>query len=155
VPVHAVLWQNGKAIDLGSLGGDGHFAGIYASGLNNVGQVVGVSDTTGDASFHGFIWKEGHMTDLGPLPGDSYSSAIAISDLGQVVGLSLDANFNPHAVTWQSGNVANLNDLVPAETPLLLQTACSINREGQIIGIALTKGTANDFHAYVATPLRD
>ena len=94
VPRHAVLWQNGKAIDLGNLGGDGQFAGIYASGLNNLGQVVGVSHTTGDASFHGFFWQNGHITDLGTLTGDSYSAATAISDRGQVVGLSLDANFN-------------------------------------------------------------
>jgi len=155
VPVHAVLWQEGKSIDLGNLGGDGHFNGIFATGLNNVGQVVGVSDTTGDASFHGFLWNEGHMADLAPLSGDSYSYATAISDRGQVVGLSLDANFNLRAVFWQNGTITNLNDLVPAETPLFLQTACSINGKGQITGIALTKGTANDFHAYLATPLRD
>jgi hypothetical protein len=63
--------------------------------------------------------------------------------------LSLDANFN---LRWQNGNIANLNDFVPAETTLLLQTACSINGKGQIIGIALAKGTANDYHAYLATP---
>ena len=79
-PLHAVLWRNGKAIDLGNLGGDGKFAGIYASGLNDDGQVVGTSDTTGDASFHGFLWQQGHITDLGTLTGDAYSSAIAISN---------------------------------------------------------------------------
>jgi probable HAF family extracellular repeat protein len=153
VPTHAVLWQKGKPIDLGNLGGDGHFNGIFATGLNNLGQVVGVSDTTGDTSFHAFLWKEGHMTDLGTLPGDSYSYATAISDRGQVVGLSLDANFNLRAAIWQNGNIANLNDFVPAETTLLLQTACSINGKGQIIGIALAKGTVNDYHAYLATPI--
>ena len=62
--------------NLGNLGGDGKFAGIYASGLNDDGQVVGTSDTTGDASFHGFLWQQGHITDLGTLTGDSYSSAL-------------------------------------------------------------------------------
>jgi probable HAF family extracellular repeat protein len=153
VPLHALLWQHREPIDLGNLGGDGHFAGIYATGLNNSGQVVGVSDTTGDASFHGFFWQDGHMSDLVPLPGDSYSYATAISDRGQVVGLSLDANFNLRAVFWQNGNITNLNDLVPADTLLFLQTACSINGLGQITGIALAKGTANDYHAYLATPI--
>ena len=78
-PLHAVLWRNGNAINLGNLGGDGKFAGIYATGLNDDGQVVGTSDTTGDASFHGFLWHQGHITDLGTLTGDAYSSAIAIS----------------------------------------------------------------------------
>jgi len=153
VPLHAVLWQDGKPIDLGNLGGDGHFAGIYATGLNDVRQVVGVSDTTGDASFHGFLWQDGHMSDLQPLDGDSYSYATAISDKGLVLGLSLDANFNLQAVFWHNGNVTNLNDLVPADTPLFLQTACSINGLGQITGIALAKGTTNDYHAYLATPI--
>jgi probable HAF family extracellular repeat protein len=93
------------------------------------------------------------LSDLEPLPGDSYSYATAISDQGQVVGLSLDANFNLRAVVWQNGNITNLNDLVPAETPLFLQTACSINGLGQITGIALAKGTASDYHAYLATPI--
>jgi probable HAF family extracellular repeat protein len=153
VPLHAVLWQDRKPVDLGNLGGDGHFGGIYATGLNNVRQVVGVSDITGDVSFHGFLWQDGHMSDLEPLPGDSYSYATAISDKGIVVGLSLDANFNLRAAFWQNGNITNLNDLVPADTPLFLQTACSINELGQIIGIALTKGTTSDYHAYLATPI--
>jgi probable HAF family extracellular repeat protein len=155
VPTHAVLWQKGKPIDLGNLGGDGHFNGIFATGLNNLGQVVGVSDTTSDASFHGFLWQDGHISDLPPLPGDSYSYATAISEKGKVTGLSLDANFNLRAVIWQNGTIANLNDLVPADTTLLLQTACSINAKGQIIGIALAKGTTSDFHAYLATPILD
>ena len=150
---HAVLWQGGRAIDLGNLGGDGNFNGIYATGLNNAGQVAGVSDTTGDASFHGFLWQDGHMSDLEPLPGDSYSYATAISETGLVLGLSIDANFNLNAVIWQNGIITNLNDRVPADGTLSLQSACSINAKGQIIGFALVKGTANDFHAYLATPI--
>jgi probable HAF family extracellular repeat protein len=155
VPLHALLWQDGKPIDLGNLGGDGHFAGIYATGLNDFRQVVGVSDTTGDASFHGFLWQDGRMSDLQPLPGDSYSYATSISDKGLVLGLSLDANFNLRAAVWQNGKPTDLNTLVPADATLDLQTACSINREGQITGIALAKGTASDYHAYLATPIPD
>jgi probable HAF family extracellular repeat protein len=155
VALHAVLWQGGRSIDLGNLGGDGHFNGIYATGLNNAGQVVGVSDTAGDASFHGFLWQDGHISDLEPLSGDSYSYATAISGTGLVLGLSIDANFNLRAVTWQNGAITNLNDLVPADTALFLQSACSINAKGQIIGFALVKGTANDLHAYLATPIVD
>ena len=57
------------------------------------------------------------------------------------------------AVFWENGKPAELNALVPADTTLDLQTACSINREGQITGIALAKGTANEYHAYLATPI--
>jgi probable HAF family extracellular repeat protein len=135
------------------MGGDGHFAGIYATGLNNVHQVVGVSDTTLDASFHGFLWQDGHMSDLQPLAGDSYSYATSISDNGLVLGLSIDANFNLRAALWENGKPTDLNTLVPADTTLDLQSACSIKREGQITGIALAKDTTGDYHAYLATPI--
>ena len=93
------------------------------------------------------------MSDLQPLAGDSYSYATAISDKGLVLGLSLEANFNLRAALWENGKPIDLNTLVPADTTLDLQTACSINKEGQITGIALAKGTASDYHAYLATPI--
>src|SRR5262249_32242863 len=148
---HAILWREGQAIDLGNLGGDGSFFGIYAAGLNNLGQVIGDSDTTNDASFHGFVWNDGHMTDLEPLAGDSYSLATSINDRGLVTGVSLDANFNPRAFIWQRGNMQNLNDLISGYTPLVLQTACSINARGEIIGFALNK-TTGETHSYKAVP---
>ena len=36
-PLHAILWRDGKAIDLGNLGSDGKSFGIFASGLNDLG----------------------------------------------------------------------------------------------------------------------
>jgi probable HAF family extracellular repeat protein len=151
VPRHAILWQYGKPIDLGNLGGDGLFGGIYASGLNNVGQVVGVSDTTNDASFHAFLWGNGQMTDLQTLPGDAFSVATAISDRGVVLGVSVDANFNIRAFVWQNGSIQDFNTLVAGSTPLFLQTACSINALGEIDGIAQDR-TTGEFHAYKAIP---
>ena len=117
IPLHAALWQNGKATDLGNLGGDGKFFGIFASGLNDNGQVVGTSDTANDASFHGFLWQQGHIKDLAPFPGDSYSLGIAIDNNGLVLGVSIDASFNPRAVLWRNGMPTDLNALVPP-TPL-------------------------------------
>jgi probable HAF family extracellular repeat protein len=153
LPLHALLWENGTVIDLGSLGGDGKFAGIYATGLNNSGQVVGVSDTTGDASFHGFLWQKGHITDLGTLPGDAFSVTTSIGDNGMVLGASIDASFTPRAVLWRNGTPTDLNTLVPASSTLALQTACSITAKGEIIGFAVVKGTTTDYHAYLATPV--
>jgi probable HAF family extracellular repeat protein len=152
-PLHAVLWQNGKAINLGNLGGDGKAFGIFATGLNDYGQVVGASDTAGDANFHGFLWQRGHITDLGTLPGDANSLALAIGNNGVVLGVSLDANFNLRAVLWRNGTPADLNTLVPASTTLALQTACSINDRGEIVGFAALKTNPNEFHAYLAKPV--
>ena len=53
---------------------------------------------------------------------------------------------------WEDGKPSDLNTLVPADTTLYLQTACSINAEGQVIGIAVVKGSTTDFHAYLLTP---
>jgi probable HAF family extracellular repeat protein len=152
-PLHAVLWKNGKAIDLGNLGGDGKFNGIYATGLNDDGQVVGTSDTTGDASFHGFLWQHGHLTDLKPVTGDAYSSAIAISNSGLVLGVSINASFMPRAVIWRNEIATDLNTLVPQDSTLTLESACSINDKGEIIGFAALKSNPAQSHAYLAQPV--
>ena len=152
-PLHAVLWQNGKATDLGNLGGDGKSFGIFATGLNDYGQVVGASDTAGDASFHAFLWQKGHIADLGTLKGDSNSLGLAIGNNGLVVGASLDANFNPRAALWRNGTATDLNTLVPADSTLQLQTACSVNDKGEITGFAALKSNPSEYHAYVAKPV--
>jgi probable HAF family extracellular repeat protein len=152
-PLHAVLWESNKAIDLGNLGGDGKASGIYATGLNNHGQVVGASDTAGDASFHAFFWQQGHITDLGTLKGDANSVALAISNDGLVLGASLDANFNLRAALWRNGTPTDLNTLVSADSPLHLETACSINDKGEIVGFAALKSNPNEYHGYLAKPV--
>lgn len=153
VPVHGVLWQNGVAHDLGNLGGPS-FMGTQASGINNLDQVVGYSDVLaqGAPSFHGFLWRNGKMADLAPRNGDAFSIATAINDRGVVTGVSIDANFNPTAVIWQNGKITDMNTVVPGSTNLVLQTACSVNALGQLIGIALDAAT-NEAHAYLATPI--
>jgi probable HAF family extracellular repeat protein len=152
-PLHALLWENGKATDLGNLGGTGHAGGISASSINNNGEVVGESDLPGDITFHAFLWtKSTGMQDLGTVAGDVASLAIANNDRGDVVGASLDQDFNPRAFIRQNGVLVDLNSLVPANSPLFLFTACSINSIGEIIGIGLTAdGT---FHSYLASPAR-
>ena len=73
-----------------------------ALNLNNHGQVIGSSDLQGDASFHAFLWtRETSMQDLRTLQGDVDSAAIGINDNGQIVGVSIDANFNPRAFLRQ------------------------------------------------------
>jgi probable HAF family extracellular repeat protein len=152
LPVHALLWEDGKAVDLGNLGGTtGQAGGNLAWAINDLGQVVGSSDLAGDTTFHAFLWTSAAgMKDLGTLPGDAASSAAAINERGHVVGISLDQNFNPHAFLWQDGAMTDLNSLVPAKSPLVLLTACSINSRDEIAGLAMT--ASGEFHAYLAIP---
>jgi probable HAF family extracellular repeat protein len=152
VPVHALLWEKGKATDLGNLGGKtGRAGGNIAYDINDQGQVVGNSDLPGDATFHAFLWtKRTGMQDLGTLSGDVASVSISINDAGSVVGASLDANFNPRAFLWEKGLMTDLNTLIAGDSPLYLLTGCSINSRGEITGLGLT--STGEIHTYLATP---
>jgi len=152
VPLHALLWENGKAVDLGNLGGStGAAQGNIAFDINNRGEVVGGSDLPGDTTFHAFLWtKASGMKDLGTLDGDFASNAIGINEWGEVGGVSLDASFNPRAFLWRHGVMSDLNTLIPADSGLVLMTACSINSRGEITGLAMT--SKGEIHTYRAIP---
>ena len=150
---HALLWQTGGVTDLGTLGGTGLGMGILALGISNQGQVAGVSDLAGDEIFHGFLWsRDTGMEDLGTLPGDVASGALAVNDAGEVVGASFDKEFNLTAFVRQPGGaMTDLNTLIPANSPLFLVLACSINSSGYIAGVGITN--AGEAHAFLATPV--
>lgn len=150
-PLHALLWGKDSVVDLGNLGGTGQGFGNLALNLNNKGQVIGQSDLPGDANFHAFRWtRETGIQDLGTLAGDVNSVALGINDSGEIVGLSLDSNFNAHPYLWQNGAMTSLNSLIPADSPLSLLIACSINSSGEIVGLAVT--STGKVHGYLATP---
>jgi probable HAF family extracellular repeat protein len=153
--VHALLWQNGKAVDLGNLGGTtGKALGNIAFAINNRGQAVGTSDLAGDTTSHAFLWTQATgMQDLGTLPGDVASLAPGINDQGVVVGLSLSSSFSPRAFVWQKGVMTDLNTLVQANSPLYLLTACGINSRGEITGLGAT--STGEIHTYRAVPIKD
>ncbi|HEV2395687.1 MAG TPA: hypothetical protein VGS27_01935 [Candidatus Sulfotelmatobacter sp.] len=135
---HAVLWQNGSVISLGTLGGAFTNA---AYDINNRSQVVGVSDLPGDTTAHAFFWENGKMRDLGTLPGDFFSVAFAINVKGQVVGQSCDQNGNCRAFIWQNGVMTDLNALVSQSSSLVLYVANDINDLGEIVGQAVNPVT--------------
>ncbi len=153
--VHALLWEDRKATDLGNLGGQtGQAGGNAAYDVNNRGEVVGGSDLPGDTTFHAFLWtRKTGMQDLGTLSGDLASNGISINDGGSVVGVSLDVNFNPRAFLWEKGLMTDLNTLVAGDSPLYLLTGCSINSRGEITGLGLT--STGEIHTYLATPKHD
>ena len=151
--VHALVWEHKKAIDLGNLGGTNPSpGGVSANSINNLGQVVGSSELSDNLTFHAFLWnKRAGMQDLGTLPGDSNSVGLHINDDGEVSGVSLDANFSPRAFLVRGGRMYDLNDLVPADSPLFLLDACFINNKGEIVGFGVDK-TTGEAHGFMAEP---
>ncbi|MEO8737534.1 MAG: hypothetical protein ABI380_13465 [Edaphobacter sp.] len=148
---HAILWDHGRAIDLGNLGGS---FGNVAFGVNNRGDAAGGSDVTDDTATLGFLWtkESGRMHPLAPAGTDIISTALALNDSRQVVGVSVDENFNTKAAIWTAGmsSATDLNTLIPSSSGLYLVLACGINEDGQIIGLAVdTSGVA---HGYLASP---
>jgi probable HAF family extracellular repeat protein len=119
------LWENGKMIDLGTLGGT---CGLPAW-INNLGQVVGSSDLAGDQNAHAFLWtKENGMQDLGTLGGSS-SGPSMINDLGEVVGGSnLPGDNQGDAFLWKNGTMHDLGSLEGCAFAL------AINARSQVVG---------------------
>jgi len=149
---HALLWDKGKAIDLGNLGGTGTFGpGNIGGEINNQDQVVGTSDLKSDTSYHAFLWtKEKGIRDLGTLPGDVNSAGLGINGAGDIVGASFDADGDPRAFVRLNGVLTDLNTLTPADSPLYLLIAHGINSRGEVVGFGVD-GTG-DVHAFLATP---
>jgi len=100
----AFRWNNGVMQGLGTLGG----SSSEAYGLNDAGQVVGYSLTSGGHN-HAFLWQNGAMQDLGTLGGPR-SMAFGINNSGQVVGHSDNAAYQLHAFRW-SGGMTDLGTL--------------------------------------------
>ncbi|HEY0555537.1 MAG TPA: hypothetical protein VGG20_14860 [Thermoanaerobaculia bacterium] len=151
---HAVLWENGHATDLGSLGGHSWNTPMA---INQRGDVVGFASLPGDdpdnPDLRAFLWtRQGGIQNLGTLPGDAYSEAFGINEWRQVVGLSCDAANNCRAVLWQNGVIQDLNALVAPGYAGTLTTAQDIDDLGVITGRALDPATGLR-PAFSATPM--
>jgi probable HAF family extracellular repeat protein len=150
---HAFVWYKGTTADLAERPG----GGSLASDINNRGQVVGTSPTSGDPESgfpHAVLWDRSDIVDLGALPGAVYSEsrAYAINERGQVAGVSSSAiDFgNDHAVVWERGVIRDLG-----APPGGASSAFGINDRGDAVGSSQgydaypratlwTKGTVTD-----------
>jgi probable HAF family extracellular repeat protein len=151
--IHAVLWQDGKPINIGNLGG---VAWNTPMSINQRGDVVGFSNVSaaagGNFGAHAFLWtRRDGIRDLGTLPGDSTSQALGINQRREIVGTSCDADFNCRAFLWRDGVMTDLNTLVTADYEDTLTTANDINNSGRITGQALEQATGA-LVAFVARP---
>jgi probable HAF family extracellular repeat protein len=169
----AVLWKNGKIINLGTLGG----SSSGANAVNNGGQVVGgalnaipdpfsagfpnssnlIFEGTGFyfsntvTQSHAFLWQEGVMRDLGTLGGPD-SVAWFVNERGQVAGQSY-VNSIPNAATGvptvdpffilEDGMMVDVGNLGGTSSTLV-----GLNNRGQMTG-SMTLAGDQTFHPFL------
>ena len=118
---------NYTVTDLGTLTSGGTSI-VFFGGINNRGQVVGVSSTSDTAS-HAFLYTDGHMIDLGTLGGSS-SEALSVNDSGQVAGQSfISGDTATHAFLYSDGQMIDLGTVGAPQS-----AALGMNNRGQIVG---------------------
>ena len=132
----AVLWREGKIIDLGTLPEGGYES--EAESVNSRGQVVGVATNTVPDAYslfqwspqfnffdplpyayqeRAFLWQDGVMTDLGTLGTGTDAWGMAINERGEVIGISYTSSTPNQVVTpcVYPGTGA----LIPTQDPFL------------------------------------
>src|SRR5438093_2968183 len=145
------VWQNNQMRGLPNFPGGNNG---FATGANNLGQVVGWAET----GFHDptcccqsepghqvlqflpAVWDLGsgdQIHDLPLIPGDSSGAATAINDNNQIVGISgmcdqaVGRHTAKHAVLWENGTVTDIYPNAPAPW---WNTPTAINQHGDIVG---------------------
>jgi probable HAF family extracellular repeat protein len=158
------VWQIGGMTMLPTLGG----ANGFANGINNRGEVVGISETGNNdpnpacpvAQFAPVIWKSGIPKPLETYAGDPDGIAAAINDNGQAVGASgTCSSINPatglylvedHALLWErDGTVHDLGNL-GGSGGLAGKHACALNNKGQVVGHSQLPNNTT-FHGFLWT----
>lgn len=145
--VHAVIWTKGATNwtinDIGTLDRVTGTGNSQANGLNETGQVTGVSSVPGSSAQHAVVWTKGLSNwtakDLGTL-GGTYSTGFAINNNGDVTGSAttpLDAQ--QHAFVAQSTQtpptMTDLNTLGGT-----FSEGYGINLAGDVVGYSTTAG---------------
>ncbi len=163
--MHAELWRDNSAHDLGTLGGPN--SAVAWPNRNDHGVIVGISETTnlqplGElwscylAVFYyadghvcrGFVWQDGVMTTLPTLGGDN-GFATGVNNSDQIVGWAENTNHDPtcgeytnnnqvlqfEAVMWTRQNGHYQASELPPYPGDMDGAATAINQEGQVVGI--------------------
>jgi probable HAF family extracellular repeat protein len=162
---HAVLWDKGKILDLGTLGGTASFAAtlndrgqVTGAALNDVPDpfsILGMGDGTTLTQTRGFLWQQGRMRDLGTLGGPD-SFAVFVNDRGQVAGVSYTSdNADPNTMVpqldpflWENGKMKDLGNLGGANGSLG-PFVNGLNNRGQVVGLMFVPGD-QFWHAFLS-----
>jgi probable HAF family extracellular repeat protein len=123
----------------------------YANALNQSGDAVGASVLANGFPHAWLMTATGAMVDLG-LPANMLgATANGINTFDQVVGTAVTTNGVTHAFLYSTGQMNDLNNLIPYEqtNTWQLTAASGINDNGTIVGTGITGGQV---HAFLAVP---
>ncbi len=123
---HAVLWRNGKAVDLGTPGG----GSSWAFGINNNSQIVGSTETAEGINVP-FLWQEGTMMVLPLRPGYTGGIAYDLNDAGTIVGSLHTAPNSRQSVRWDPGDA----EIAPPSILFGGTAALALNEAGVAVGM--------------------
>jgi probable HAF family extracellular repeat protein len=131
----AAIWANGSVTMIGKFGS----AISAATGINDAGQIIGVSVS---ATTRGFLYDSGRVTDVGTLGGTNVFPT-DINNAGQVAGYAnTSAGFFPyHAFLYSNGAITDLGTLGGPNSSF----GYGINNSGQVVGSASLDGTNHAF----------
>jgi probable HAF family extracellular repeat protein len=123
---HAFLFSHGKMKDLGTLA-TGPISQAY--GMNDNGEVVGLSGTTESStsqSYSMFVYRHGHMVDLGAVDLSKPFGGAQINDHGDIIGMPLadgDASLDRDGKFTDLGSLAGLGS-----------AAWGLNNQDEVVG---------------------
>ncbi|MEU7796949.1 hypothetical protein AB0B11_26330 [Micromonospora tulbaghiae] len=120
----AFVWRDGVLRSLGTLGGPTS----DATGINDLGQVVGTS-WTADGRFAAFFWDGTTMHRLAT--GAESPTAQAVNDSGLVIGTD---GTTSRAMIWPSPTAES--QLLPMPDGAVSSIAINVNDPGLIVGLA-------------------
>lgn len=116
--IRGAAWINGNPELLALLSGG---TNNEANSINNLGQIVGMSesgatDAEGNPIHVPVLWNDvnANPTLLGTL-GGARGMAFAINENGQAVGFSEAADGKAYATLWDNGQVIDLTQFIPAD----------------------------------------
>jgi probable HAF family extracellular repeat protein len=133
IPVkHAVLWQQGKRIDLGVKYLPGRSS--MASKINDRGDIVLATDFDGS-----FLLRGGKLVKL------RLTEVYALNERGQVIGIGFAGNGSLHGFLWESGKPTDLGSLEQRRRAAWEESApTALNERGQIVGYSPTDARDRD-----------
>lgn len=125
----AFLWESGKMVNLGSLGGTCTVATFAPNGR---GQIVGEGTLAGDVVASAFLWENGSIHQLNGSLGGHNTGAVAINDRGVAIGASsFPGDTTYHATLWtEAGSFVDLGSV--DNDPC--SYASALNAQTQVVG---------------------